>query len=224
MSSPHSSEGTSHGFSDMDEEVAGPSGYKNNGQNDPPAGKANGGGDVPPMESEVLGYGSKPRVSSVTLKMDGSNFTVWKVLIPAILDSEPYALAVTKGTLLPPAPGDTGANAIRQQQKYDAGNRAARCILFSSLQQSLAVSLFSDNSETVHAPEMWREILGKFTNSNGGLKQLAISKLMTFKYNEKKTAGENLFRYNPITNYIASLGVKIPDDMKIKVLLEFHSK
>lgn len=157
----------------------------------------------------------------VILKLDGSNFTSWKCLIFALLDSEPFALAVTTGTLIPPTPDEAGDDAgKRQQQQYDAGNRAARCLLFGSLQPSLAVSLFADNSETVEAPEIWRSIIGRFSSTNGGLKQLSLSKLMQYRYQQNKTATENIFRFNQIISHIAALGVAIPDDLKITVLLE----
>ena len=160
-------------------------------------------------------------VSPVILKLDGTNWTSWRCVIPSILDSAEYALAVTKGTLIPPAPPQANTNAGKAlQKKYDAGNRAARCILFSSMQASLAVALFSHNSDTVEAPDMWRAINERFSNTNGGLKQLAISKLMMYRYIENKSAGENLFRFNQILNRIALLGVKIPDDLKITILLE----
>ena len=69
---------------------------------------------------------------------------------------------------------------------------------------------------------MWREIESRFNTTNGGLKQLAISKLMHYKYQANRPAGENLYRWNTILNRIAILGVKIPDDLKITVLLGAH--
>ena len=84
-----------------------------------------------------------PRVrmtSSVILRLDGLNYQAWKVIIPSVLDSQPYALGAVNNTLLPPPSqaADTPEGRL-QQWKYDAGNRAARCILFGSIQTELAV-------------------------------------------------------------------------------------
>ena len=49
---------------------------------------------------------------------------------------------------------------------------------------------------------------------------MALSKLMLFKYQQNKTANENLFRFTQIITRIAVLGVTIPDDLKITVLLD----
>ena len=48
-----------------------------------------------------------------------------------------------------------------------------------------------------------------------GKKQLAISKLMHYKYQGNRPAGKNLYRWNTILNRIAILGAKIPDDLEI---------
>ena len=60
--------------------------------------------------------------------------------------------------------------------------------MFNSLSTALAVSMFADDADSVGAPEMWRDINAKFTGTSGGLKQLAISKLMQFRYQSNKTA------------------------------------
>ena len=110
--------------------------------------------------------------------------------------------------------------AVEKRRKYYAGNRAARCILFASIDTSLAISLFGSNAETVEACDMMREIDGKFNKTSGGLKSLAISKFMQYKYQPKKNAGENLLRFNTILSRLALLKVVIPDDLKITVLLD----
>ena len=185
------------------------------GDNDKPSGEPSCG-SLP-----SLGGSRGHCLSGVTLHLDGHDYSTWRVLILAALDSDPYALAVTKGRLIPPEPkiANTSEGKL-QQQKYDAGNRAARCILFSSLQPALAVSLFADNAETVEAPEMWRDINARFSTTNGGLKQIAIAKFMQYKYQQNKSVSENLFHFSQIQNRIAALGLKIPDDLKITVLLE----
>ena len=164
-----------------------------------------------------------PRVhggSNVILKFDGANYTAWRTCIFAALDAQPYALDAAMGTLEPPDPSDTSAEAKVKRRKYSAGNRAARCILFASIDTSLAVQLFADNAETVEACAMMRDLDGKFNKASGGLKQLAISKFMQYKYQQKKTAGENLLRFNTIISRMALLKVVIPDDLKITVLLD----
>ena len=186
----------------------------------PGTSEAGGGPSSDPDEPFV----SNPRLPNniaVRLDLDGKNFKAWRVMVVAALDASPYALAVAKGTLLPPDAKTNPTDAEKlQQRKYDAGNRAARCILFGSLTTALAVSMFSDNADTVEAPEMWRDIIAKFTGTNGGLKQLAISKLMQYKYQQGRTASENLFRFNSILSQLATLGVPIPSDLKITVLLQ----
>ena len=176
--------------------------------------------DPDPVDPDSFSPGPTVRASfPVILKLSGQNYTAWKTVIPSILDSQEYALAATNGNLIPPEQVVTAAEKL-QQRKYAAGNRAARCILFSSIERALAVALFSHNSATVEAPEIWRDINGRFNSTNGGLKQLAIAKLMQFKYQQNKAASENLFRFTQILNRIALLGIVIPDHLKITVLLD----
>lgn len=155
-------------------------------------------GENSEMGTDMINVVSRPRgQSSVILQLDGANFTEWKVLISSLLDSVPYALDVTTGKLIPPRSTETSKEAGIQKRKYEEGNRAARYILFSSLQPALAVSLFAETSETVEAPEMYRIIVDKFSQTNGGLKQLALSKLTHYKYDQSKPAGA-LLRFNQI--------------------------
>lgn len=155
------------------------------------------------------------------VRLNGSNYTAWKATIAVALDAVPSALDVAKGTLLPP---DEKTNLTPteklQQRRYDAGNRAARAILFNSLSTALAVSTFADDAYIVEAPEMCRDINARCTATSGGLKRFAISKLMQYRYQSNKTTSENIFRSNQITEHLATLGVAIPADLKITVLLQ----
>lgn len=179
-------------------------------------------GDVDPDTGDD-NFTQGPRVRGscqVILKMDGSNYTAWRTCISGALDADEYALAVTMGTLTPPDPDKAKTPAGKAQQKrFDAGNRAARHILFASLQTALSVSLFSNDSDTIQASEMWRTIVGNFSKTNGGLKQLAISKFLAYKYRSEKPAADNLFRFDQIVSHNAQLGFTIPEDFKITVLL-----
>lgn len=164
---------------------------------------------------------ARPRgQTSLVLRLDGANYNEWRVLISSYLDSNPYALDVTVGNLIPPPTSDTSTDAKIQRRKYEEGNRAARFILFSSIEPTLAVSLFSETSQTVEAPEMFRLINDKFRRSNGGLKQLALSKLTRFKYDSNRTAGMNLLRFNQILSSLTGLGVEVAPDLRITILLD----
>ena len=66
---------------------------------------------------------------------------------------------------------------------------------------------------------MWRDITGRFNQTNGDYKQVALEKLRTYKYQQDKPATENILRFNQINKRIQSLGIKVPDDLKITILL-----
>ncbi|XP_028966697.1 uncharacterized protein LOC114828093 [Galendromus occidentalis] len=205
---------SSHGYSDLGDDQPGPSALSL-GDTKPQKGD-DGTGDIGELQ---IATRARSR-DIVILRLDGSNYTEWRVLIAPALDADPYALDVAMGDLIPPTPGSKDKASVIQQRKYDAGNRAARCTLFASLQPALAVSMFPGNSATVAASEMWRDITGWFTATNGGLKRLAMSKLTSYAYQPNKTAGENLFRFNQIISRLAGLGMDIPNDLKITFLLD----
>lgn len=93
--------------------------------------------DCSKLDDFTMGSRTRAR-DPVVLKLDGSNYNEWKVLLSASLDADPFALYVTMGRLVPPLPTAKTKQAMIQRRKYEAGNRAARCILFSSLQPALA--------------------------------------------------------------------------------------
>ena len=166
--------------------------------------------------------GPRPRVaSSVILAPNGSNYISWKTVMPSVLDGEPYAWEVTKGTLNPPGPDKANTPEGKTQMKnFTIGNRAARYVLMNSIHPNLAVSLFLDNAETVEAQEIWRRIKHSFTKKNGGLKEIALTQFMKFKYEPSVPVGDNLLNFRKIVYRMNSLGVSMDDEVQCTKLLE----
>ena len=136
---------SSHGYSDLGEYGPGPSTRRIG-----TVISVNSAEDADDHEDYDLGT----RVSGrdvLKLKLDGSNYTEWRVVIVGALDANPYALAVAQGKLTPPTKDNTTPGGIAQRKKYETGNRMARSVLLSSIVPALAVSLFDDNVETVEA-------------------------------------------------------------------------
>jgi hypothetical protein len=90
----------------------------------------------------------------------------------------------------------------------------------SSLEPLLAVSLLADVAESIDAPEMYKAIVHKFTNTNGGLEEIAVGQFMQFVFKESVGASENLFRFNQVCSRNTALGVTIPEDLQVTELLD----
>lgn len=171
---------------------------------------------------EAVTSGSRPSVvSSVILKADGSNYTIWRTIIPSVLGGSPFALEVAKGELSAPPKEMRNTPAGKVTYKHFViGNRAAKYILLNSIDPMLAVSLFSSRADTVDAASIYQEIIDKFDNTNGGLKDIMVAKFMRFKYQESLGAEENLFRFVQICSRAAALGMTIPEDLQVTRLLD----
>lgn len=161
-----------------------------------------------------MGYKANCR-DSLKLKLDGSNYSEWKVSIVGDLEANPYALSVVTGQLLPPVDKNDKA----KRKRYETGNRLARSVLLQCLTPALKVALFGDNVETIDASEMYRTIVSRYTKTNGAYQLVALEKLTTFKYDPNRPAGENLFRFNEINKRIEGLGIPLPEMLKVTLLL-----
>ena len=165
--------------------------------------------------------GPRPRVvSSVILQPDGSNYLMWRTIVPTVLDGEPYAWEVTSGSLNPPEPPKMKTQEGKTQLKnFNIGNKAARYVLFNSIDNNLALQLFRDNSTTVEAQEIWRAIEKHFCHSSGGIKEAANQAFLDYRYNDSQSASDNLLRYTNIVQRFISVGGILQEDFQCSRLL-----
>lgn len=158
------------------------------------------------------GSRSNRHISQVILAENGRNFLAWKTLIPVLLQSEEHAWEVTTGTLKPvilPPNTEPTPEQTKQQEQYTKGNKLARNILLNSIHPNILVDTFYSNSETITAPEIWKLLKGKFTKKSGILKDLAISKFMSYRYKTNRSVNDNLTYFNRLMYSIDELGATL---------------
>ena len=178
-----------------------------------------------PPEPDTDGTGvNVPRngmASSIVLKADGSNYLAWSYILPAVLGTSAYCWEVTDGTLTYPNEAALKTPDGKKRAKhFEIGNRAGRYILFSAISPTLIMSEFAHNASSIEAPEIWRRLRNKFTNTNGGLKEMIMTKFMSYEFSQNKSAAENLLAFDKIINQGTLLAVTYPDDLKVVRLLD----
>lgn len=214
---------SSHGSDDFEEYKQSPELHA-----DPPAPPAPAPTPAPKPEPKPDDYVppsiNVPRngsVSSIILKADGSNYLAWSYILPSVLGTTAFCWEVVNGDLTYPSAADrlTPAGAIRARN-WEIGNRAGRFILINSIQPSLVMSQFPHNAASVEAAEIWRQLKGKFTSTNGGLKEMIMTRFMNYKFSQGQSSGENLLAFDQIINQGTLLGVTYSDDLKVVRLLD----
>src|SRR5687768_14460265 len=122
--------------------------------------------------------------NAVTLQEDGKNFLAWKVLVPGYMQSEPWAWEVLRP--VDPITPDS------DPEHYKIGNKNARTVFFSIVHPNIILSLFYDDSETVSATDMWKQIKERFQNQGGLYREQAIASWLAFEFLSSKTVEQNL--------------------------------
>jgi hypothetical protein len=201
-------------------DAQGPHGFVNIGLED--NNDNDNGGNIANNSNGVIVSGPRPRVaSSIILNVSGSNYILWKTIMPSVLGGEPFAWDVIKGSLVPPSPdrADTAEGKL-QMKNYNIGNRAGRYVLINSIHPTLVAMLILEDAEDVDAHEIWRRIKAKFTHKTGARKSLAMAKFNNFKYQPNSSVGENMYRYKEIVYELESVGTAVDDDLACDKLLE----
>ena len=159
--------------------------------------------------------------SNIVLEADGSNYLAWSYILPSVLGTSAYCWEVINLDLTYPSKETIKTpEGAKRAQHWEIGNRAGRYILFSSISPTLIMSEFAHNASSIEAPEIWRRLKAKFTNTNGGLKEMIMTKFMSYEFSQNKSATENLLAFDQIINQGTLLEVTYPDDLKVVRLLD----
>lgn len=168
------------------------------------------------------GEGHRKSRSTIVLQPDGKNFLAWKTILPGILRGERYAWEVTKGTLKPPdvKPDQTPTEEQKKQKEnYEAGNRAALPILINSVDPTLIVTLFYSSTDTISAFDFWRLVPERLSRDTGASKDLAINRLMTFKFDPSQTVDQNVHRFKDLMYKLDEMNVNLDRSIAASRLL-----
>lgn len=150
------------------------------------------------------------RLYGIVLADDGRNYLAWKTALPVLLQTQQFAWEVTKGTLkLPtivaPATELTPAQE-KQKENFNTGNIAAKGIIVNSISQITLVSLFYSKTEDTTAKSMWEKIQKNFNQKTGVLKDATMTKFMSYSYDNRQTARQNLNRFRELMFSVDELG------------------
>ena len=155
-------------------------------------------------------------------KLDGTNYTLWKFKITAILDSyelldvvqgvdaepQPTPDPANPGNMLPP-----DADLLRAWKRKNAD---AMCALVTSTTDSVLTLI----QHTTKAPEAWSILKGQYETQNQTRIQNLENQLAMKKLNEGETAAAFITRIKNLRDLMAGAGIKkSSEDLARKCLL-----
>lgn len=185
--------------------------------------------------NSTTGQSSRTTNNGIILSLDGRNILAWKTLIPVNLMTIQHAWEATNGELTPDFPppkpvpvtepptpkpeGPTDVQKAERKKNYEAGNKAARPILFASLNHQLVVSLFYGQSEEITAASIWSRVTNHFAKQSGVLKDLALTRFMSYRYKTNRSVMDNLNYFKKLMYLVEEAGTVIDRQMSVARLL-----
>jgi len=161
--------------------------------------------------------------SGITLKAGGTDYIPWKTATLVTLRMEEYAYEVVTGTLKKPTvPADKTPTTEEEEKikNFNKGNKSAQTIIVNSLDAVIIPEIYKSlDLDTVSAETIWKNIEEYCTENQGASTKVGYDQLISFKFDTKIPATDNLARFRNIIETIKLSGTTPPNELINSCLL-----
>ena len=158
------------------------------------------------------------------LDEQGRDFAIWKDMMPMYLKANRDAWEIAEGRFEDVKPGTayddlTAAEKITRD-RFDKASDAGKKILFASIHKNLIRTVFFDDASKITVKTCWERLKNGLAKTKAQRKDKAMKEFSNFRFDPRKSATENIIRFQLIRNNLRDTGTIMPADYTCEVLFK----